>query len=42
MVLAESNLTSEDPLTHLQCKMHFGTEASGLNSEGDLNFGWSL
>ena len=26
----------------LHCKMHFGTETSGLNSEDGLNFEWSL
>ena len=28
--------------THLHWKMHFGTETSDLNSEGGLNFEWSI
>ena len=35
MVLVESGLNSEQVslMTHLHCKMHFGTETSGLKRE---------
>ena len=44
MVLVESSLHSEQVCneTHLHSKMYFGTETSGLDSEGGLNFEWSL
>ena len=28
--------------THLHWKLYFGTETSGFNTEGGLNFEWSL
>ena len=45
MVLVESSLNSEQASqtrpTYIE-KLYLGTDASGLNSEGGLNFEWSL
>ena len=44
MVLVENGLNSEQIslMRPIYIKIYFGTERSGLNSEGGLNFVWSL
>ena len=45
MVLVKSGFNSEQVSLMRPSyteKIHFGTETSGLNSEGGLNFEWSL